>query len=132
RGPLLGQRRDALAAPDGDLPPGPVGRDRTGSRLCGVSAQGWRAVTADVGLQPDEPAELLRLAAALVAIPSVSLEEEAVAGWIEARLRARAPSLRVDRIGNCVVARTDRGLRSRVILSGHVDTVPGAASAGLE
>ena len=85
-----------------------------------------------LSLAPEEEADLLQLAARLVAIPSVSRAEEALAGFVEARLRARGRGLSVDRIGNCVVARTGRGLARRVILSGHLDTVPGVQGARVE
>ncbi|WP_333617856.1 succinyl-diaminopimelate desuccinylase [Dietzia sp.] len=71
------------------------------------------------------------LTAALVDIESPSREEEALADAVEAALRASVAAFRgpgtstdVERIGNCVVARTNRGLGSRVILAGHLDTVP--------
>ena len=76
-------------------------------------------------LAPVEDADLLELAGALTAIPSVSGAEEPLARWIEARLRARGAGLTVDRLGNCVVARSHGGLGRRVVLSGHLDTVPG-------
>jgi succinyl-diaminopimelate desuccinylase len=34
------------------------------------------------------------------------------------------PSLTVQRAGNVVIARTDRGRGTRVVLAGHLDTVP--------
>jgi succinyl-diaminopimelate desuccinylase len=72
--------------------------------------------------------DLLGLTTALVAVPSESHHEEELAGLIEARLRAQAPSLRVDRVGPNVIARTDLGRDRRVVLGGHLDTVP--ANAG--
>ena len=66
---------------------------------------------------------LLELAAALVAIPSVSHHEQAMADAIEAALRLCA-WLTVDRVGDNVVARTDLGRETRVVLAGHLDTVP--------
>jgi succinyl-diaminopimelate desuccinylase len=66
---------------------------------------------------------LLDLAAALVAIPSVSHHEEAMADAVEAALRL-CPWLDVERVGHNVVARTDLGRTTRVILAGHLDTVP--------
>jgi succinyl-diaminopimelate desuccinylase len=77
--------------------------------------------------------DLLALAAELVAIPSESHHEEAIASHVEAELRA-TPWLTVDRIGDNVVARTALGRPSRLILAGHTDTVPanGNASARLE
>jgi succinyl-diaminopimelate desuccinylase len=63
------------------------------------------------------------LAAALVDIPSVSGTEEKIANKVEAALSAYA-HLKVFRHGNTVVARTDLGRAERVVLAGHLDTVP--------
>jgi succinyl-diaminopimelate desuccinylase len=67
--------------------------------------------------------DLLAATAELVAIPSVSHNEQAMADHIERRLRA-VSALAVDRLGDNVVARTSLGRSSRVILAGHTDTVP--------
>jgi succinyl-diaminopimelate desuccinylase len=69
--------------------------------------------------------DLLELAAELVAVPSESHHERALADLIEARLRDRAPSLDVERVGDNVIARTDLGRDRRVVFGGHLDTVPG-------
>jgi succinyl-diaminopimelate desuccinylase len=63
------------------------------------------------------------LTARLVDFPSVSGSEQPLADAIEDALRA-LPHLTVDRYGNNVVARTDLGRAERVILAGHIDTVP--------
>ncbi|MCX0245863.1 succinyl-diaminopimelate desuccinylase [Streptomyces drozdowiczii] len=63
------------------------------------------------------------LTAALVDFPSVSGEEKDLADAIETALR-ELPHLTVERYGNNVVARTDLGRSERVILAGHIDTVP--------
>ena len=63
------------------------------------------------------------LTARLVDIPSVSGEEGPLADAIEAALRP-LPHLAVSRHGHTVVARTELGRPERVILAGHVDTVP--------
>lgn len=63
------------------------------------------------------------LTARLVDIPSVSGDEKPLADAIEEALRA-LPHLTVERYGNNVVARTDLGRAERVILAGHIDTVP--------
>jgi succinyl-diaminopimelate desuccinylase len=63
------------------------------------------------------------LTAQLVDIPSVSGTEEPLADAVLAALRD-LPWLRVDRHGNNVVARTAFGHDQRVILAGHLDTVP--------
>ncbi|WP_406473726.1 succinyl-diaminopimelate desuccinylase [Streptomyces sp. NBC_01615] len=63
------------------------------------------------------------LTARLVDFPSVSGNEKPLADAIETALRA-LPHLTVDRYGNNVVARTNLGRAERVILAGHIDTVP--------
>ncbi|MEJ8637222.1 succinyl-diaminopimelate desuccinylase [Streptomyces sp. NPDC006475] len=63
------------------------------------------------------------LTAALVDFRSVSGEEKPLADAIEQALRA-FPHLTVDRHGNNVVARTNLGHTERVVLAGHIDTVP--------
>ncbi|RKN47076.1 succinyl-diaminopimelate desuccinylase [Streptomyces hoynatensis] len=71
----------------------------------------------DLGLDAAE------LTARLVDIPSVSGSEKPLADAVESALRA-LPWLRVDRHGNNVVARTALGRPERVVLAGHLDTVP--------
>ncbi|WLW52403.1 succinyl-diaminopimelate desuccinylase [Streptomyces sp. YU58] len=68
-----------------------------------------------------------RLTAQLVDFPSESGTEKPLADAIETALRA-LPHLTVDRYGNNVVARTNLGRPERVILAGHIDTVPIAAN----
>jgi succinyl-diaminopimelate desuccinylase len=67
------------------------------------------------------------LTARLVDIDSVSGTEQPLADAIEAAVR-RLPHLSVHRDGNAVVARTDLGRAQRVVLAGHIDTVPVAAN----
>jgi succinyl-diaminopimelate desuccinylase len=67
-----------------------------------------------------DPVELTRV---LVDIESVSLHEKGIADCVEQVLRA-TPHLRVERLGNTVMARTDLGRSQRVVLAGHLDTVP--------
>ena len=74
---------------------------------------------------PELPDGLLGLATALVGIPSVSHHEQAMADAVEAAL-ALCPWLTVDRVGDNVVARTDQGRSHRILLAGHLDTVPPA------
>ncbi|MFJ9375921.1 succinyl-diaminopimelate desuccinylase [Streptomyces sp. NPDC101455] len=64
-----------------------------------------------------------RLTAQLVDFPSESGDEKPLADAIETALRA-LPHLTVDRYGNNVVARTNLGRTERVVLAGHIDTVP--------
>lgn len=65
----------------------------------------------------------VELTAALVDIPSVSREERRIADEVEAALREQT-GYHVIRNGDAVLARTDLGRPSRVILAGHLDTVP--------
>ncbi|GAA1904517.1 succinyl-diaminopimelate desuccinylase [Streptomyces sodiiphilus] len=67
------------------------------------------------------------LTAQLVDIPSVSGSEQPLADAVEEALRT-LPHLRVDRHGNNVVARTALGRAERVVLAGHIDTVPVAGN----
>lgn len=68
-----------------------------------------------------DPAELT---AALVDIPSESGAEVPIADAVERALRTQAPHLEVLRNGDAVLARTRLGRASRVVLAGHLDTVP--------
>ncbi|MFG2193027.1 succinyl-diaminopimelate desuccinylase [Streptomyces sp. NPDC048639] len=63
------------------------------------------------------------LTAQLVDFRSESGDEKALADAIESELRM-LPHLTVDRDGNAIVARTDLGRTERVLLAGHIDTVP--------
>ncbi len=67
------------------------------------------------------------LTAQLVDTPSVSGEEGPLTDEIEDALRA-LPHLTVHRDGHAIVARTTLGRPERVILAGHVDTVPVAGN----
>ncbi len=67
-----------------------------------------------------DPVALTR---ALVDIPSVSGHEAEVADAVEALLRAQ-PHLEVVRDGDAVLARTSQGRAERVVVAGHIDTVP--------
>jgi succinyl-diaminopimelate desuccinylase len=59
----------------------------------------------------------------LVDIPSVSGDEQQIADTVETSL-GRLGRLEVERFGNTVVARTMTGADERVVLAGHLDTVP--------
>lgn len=74
--------------------------------------------------------DVVSLTAALCDIPSVSLQEQDLADVIEATLRQRS-HLTVLRDGNAVVARTELGRSERVVLAGHLDTVPLTTPANL-
>lgn len=74
-----------------------------------------------------DPVELTRL---LCDIESVSGNEQAIADAVEAALR-RLDHLQVTRHGDAVVARTELGRSERVVLAGHLDTVPLTATPNL-
>jgi len=71
----------------------------------------------------DLTADVVTLTEALVDIESVSRNEQSITDQIEAALR-QCGHLGVTRIGNSLVARTDLGSGERVVIAGHVDTVP--------
>lgn len=112
--------------------------------LCIVAHSIYRsdvAISSNTGLTPTsgnpsdtalgDPLDLSRdvvdLAAALVDIPSESQEERRIADSVEAALVA-CDHLQVDRVGNNVVARTNVGADTRVLIGGHLDTVPSAGN----
>jgi succinyl-diaminopimelate desuccinylase len=71
----------------------------------------------------DLSADVLAVTRALCDIPSVSGAEKEIADAVELALRELS-HLDVRRDGDTVVARTDLGRPARVILAGHLDTVP--------
>ena len=85
--------------------------------------RGWVSTT-----HLDLHADPIELTAALVDIASESHDEAAIADAVEAALRSQTTGFEVVRHGNRVLARTDHGLPSRVILAGHLDTVPVAGN----
>jgi succinyl-diaminopimelate desuccinylase len=74
-------------------------------------------------LSPEVLVDPVLLTRALVDIESVSRDERRIADCVEQVLR-EAPQLSVDRLGNTVMARTELGRDQRVVLAGHLDTVP--------
>ncbi|MEL4504266.1 succinyl-diaminopimelate desuccinylase [Luteococcus sp. H138] len=60
-------------------------------------------------------------------VESVSGNEERLADLVDEALRA-CPHLTVTRHGNCLAASTDLGRESRVLVAGHLDTVPVAGN----
>jgi succinyl-diaminopimelate desuccinylase len=72
----------------------------------------------------DLHADPVDLTAALVDIFSVSGAEAEIATAVQDALREQAPHLEVVRNGDTVLARTNLGRASRVVLAGHLDTVP--------
>lgn len=71
----------------------------------------------------DLSSDVISLTASVCDIPSVSREEGALADAIEAAL-APLEHLTLTRLGHSIVARTDLGRADRVLLAGHIDTVP--------
>lgn len=67
--------------------------------------------------------DLLDLTRQLVAIPSVSHDEARIVGWLQSELSS-VPWLVTERVGDNLVARTQLGRSTRVLLAGHTDTVP--------
>jgi succinyl-diaminopimelate desuccinylase len=76
---------------------------------------------AHVSLDPS--VDVVQLTEDLVNIESVSGNEQAIADAIQEAL-APLPHLDVQRFANTVVARTDQGRAERVVIAGHIDTVP--------
>ncbi|MDI6099644.1 succinyl-diaminopimelate desuccinylase [Actinoplanes sp. NEAU-A12] len=74
-------------------------------------------------LTPDVLVDPVVLTRALVDVESVSRDEKAIADFVEDVLN-QAAHLSVRRVGNTVMARTRLGREQRVILAGHLDTVP--------
>lgn len=75
----------------------------------------------------DLTGDLVTLFRAVVDIESVSGNEGRLAGEVDTALRA-FPHLRVVRDGDTVIASTDLGRAERVVIAGHLDTVPLAAN----
>ena len=78
---------------------------------------------------PDPAGDPGALALALVRVPSVSGAEAPLADAVQAALAARG-HLEVLRHGNTVVARTRLGRAERVVVAGHLDTVPVSRRTG--
>ena len=71
----------------------------------------------------DLSADAVTLTEQLVNVFSVSLDEKQIADEVEEALGV-LDHLEVTRRGNTVVARTDLGRAERVVIAGHLDTVP--------
>lgn len=85
-------------------------------------------MTAPLPVAPlDLRSDLVALFRAIVDTESVSGNEGPLAGLVEDALR-REPHLEVLRSGDAVLARTNRGRPVRVVVAGHLDTVPVAAN----
>ena len=91
--------------------------------VSGTADTASRAGATHLDLGQDGPT----LTAALVDVFSVSGHEKALADLIEQALRG-LPHLSVDRVGDAIVARTSLGRTERVVVAGHIDTVPKAGN----
>jgi succinyl-diaminopimelate desuccinylase len=74
-------------------------------------------------LTPDVLVDPVELTRTLVDIESVSHHEKVIADHVEDVL-TQAPHLTVERLGHTVMARTELGRDQRIVLAGHLDTVP--------
>jgi succinyl-diaminopimelate desuccinylase len=72
--------------------------------------------------------DLLAVTRDLMAVPSLSGQEATVAELVEKALGV-CPWLGVERVGDNVVARTDLRRAQRLVLAGHLDTVPPGGNA---
>ncbi|MGH9088275.1 MAG: succinyl-diaminopimelate desuccinylase [Acidimicrobiales bacterium] len=72
--------------------------------------------------------DLLARTAELVQAASVSRQERSLADQVAGEL-GRCPGLALDRLGDNVVARTRLGRSHRLVVAGHLDTVPPAGNA---
>ncbi len=75
----------------------------------------------------DLTGDLVTLLRAVVDVESVSGNEGPLADLVDEALRAH-PHLVVERDGDTVIARTHTGKAERVVIAGHLDTVPVAAN----
>jgi succinyl-diaminopimelate desuccinylase len=106
-----------------DAGPNDAGPNDAGPNGAGPTGAG----PADAALDLSVPAT--ELTAALVDVESVSGNEALITDLVEAGLReCAARAFTVERLENVVVARTDFGRAERVILAGHLDTVPVAGN----
>ena len=67
--------------------------------------------------------ELSKLTLDLVNISSVSKDEKSIADSIAAALK-KIGHLKITRVNNSIVAQTNFGNKQRVVIAGHIDTVP--------
>lgn len=79
-------------------------------------------------MQLTDLTDALSLTRQMIDIPSVSGQEGPLADAVEAALRSAGfgsvPALEILRDGDAVCARTRLGMPQRVVLAGHLDTVP--------
>ncbi|MEM7338910.1 MAG: succinyl-diaminopimelate desuccinylase [Actinomycetota bacterium] len=84
--------------------------------------------TTDPALASELSADLLALTVDLVNRPSESRQEGPLVDWLESELCA-LDHLQVVRVGDNLVARTELGRGTRLVMAGHTDTVPANGNA---
>ena len=84
-----------------------------------------------IGMSLDPRGDLVTLLTDIVDIESVSGNERELADAVQAALSG-LPHLSVLRDGDTVIARTDLGRAERVVIAGHLDTVPVAGNLPAE
>jgi succinyl-diaminopimelate desuccinylase len=94
-----------------------------------MSTTGNAPQTSTKSLELDLTQDVAQLTADLLDIHSVSDHEGPIADAVEAAL-GRLGHLRVTRHGDTIVARTELGRAERVVLAGHLDTVPLPSTEG--
>ena len=72
-------------------------------------------------------ADILELTQSLITIPSESHQETTIADAIESAL-GNYGHLTLERFGNSIVARTQFNKSERILLAGHIDTVPSSGN----
>jgi succinyl-diaminopimelate desuccinylase len=89
----------------------------------------WPSERSPGALKVASAPDLLARAAELVDIGSESGQEAELVAHLERQL-ADVAGLELIRVGDNLVARTDRGHRQRLVLAGHTDTVPANGNVG--
>ncbi|WP_084253006.1 succinyl-diaminopimelate desuccinylase [Devriesea agamarum] len=95
----------------------------TSRRSAGAASPATLLVGAKPAPVLDPAGDVVDVTRDIVNIESVSGNEGRLADAVEAVLRSAA-HLRVERDGDTVVARTNLGRPTRVVIAGHLDTVP--------
>lgn len=75
----------------------------------------------------DLSTDVVALAASIIDVPSESHDEAKLADLVQSAL-AECAHLTLVRLGNTIVARTELGRADRVLIGGHLDTVPSAGN----
>lgn len=105
----------------------PADVDKSSWSRRGVLGSGALASASVGGMSLDPRASLPDLLQSITDVESVSGNEEHLADLVEATLRGTS-HLDVIRNGNCIIAKTHLGRDRRVLIAGHLDTVPVAGN----